>query len=120
MMTLFSDITSKGIGVRIDDLSLGLQGDKIEASADVDIAPFKLEEVMGQQKAMLEKLDVTAKLAIPRAVLDAVAALDPSFDPSTLDFAVMQGLLVEAEDGYTGELTVKEGAVVLNGNPLPL
>lgn len=120
MMTLFSDITSKGIGVRIDDLSLGLEGEKIEASADVDIAPFKIEEVMGQQKAMLEKLDVTAKLAIPKAVLEAVAALDPSFDPSTLDFAVMQGLLVEAEDGYTGELTVKEGAVVLNGNPLPL
>ncbi len=120
MMGMLGGLTGKGMGLEIDDLSIGLKGSKVQATADLDMQPFTMQEAMMQQQEMLQKVDLDAQLVIPTELLEAIATLDPEFDPSVLDVAVMQGMLVQDEQGYRGELTVKDGQVVLNGTPLPL
>lgn len=120
MMGMLGGLTGKGLGLEIDDLSIGLKGSKVSATADLDMQPFTMEEAMMQQQALLQKVDLDAQLVIPSELLDAISALDPEFDPSMLDFAVIQGMLVQDEQGYRGELAVKDGQVILNGTPLPL
>ncbi|WP_261843845.1 YdgA family protein [Aliamphritea ceti] len=120
MMGMMGGLTGKGLGLEIDDLSIGLKGSKVSATADLDMQPFTMQEAMMQQQALLQKVDLDAQLVIPTELLDAIATLDPEFDPSVLDVAVMQGMLVQDDQGYRGELTVKDGQVVLNGVPLPL
>ena len=120
MMGMMGGLTGKGLGLEIDDLSIGLKGSKVTATADLDMQPFTMQEVMMQQQPLLQKVDLDAQLVIPTELLDAIATLDPEFDPSVLDIAVMQGMLVQDEQGYRGELTVKNGQVLLNGTALPL
>ncbi|MBN3563833.1 DUF945 family protein [Aliamphritea spongicola] len=120
MMGMLGGLTGKGLGLEIDDLSIGLKGSKVSATADLDMQPFTMEEAMMQQQALLQKVDLDAQLVIPTELLDAISAIDPEFDASMLEIAVLQGMLVQDEQGYRGELTVKDGQVVLNGTPLPL
>lgn len=120
MMGMVGAVTGKGMGLEIDDLSIGLKGSKVTATADLVMDPFTMEEAMMDQQGMLQKVALDANLVIPNEMLEAISALDPEFDPSMLEIAVLQGMLVQDENGFRGELSVKDGQVVLNGTPLPL
>lgn len=120
MIGLFSELTRQGLGLEVTDLSVAMQGNQIAAKADMDLEPFEIQEVMAEQLVLLDKMDLDAQVVIPNEFLQTMASLDSEFDPSIMQFAVFQGVLVEDEQGFRGDFKVKDGVVTLNGVELPL
>jgi len=115
LVPLFSEVTQKGVSFSIEKISAIADGEALDAVAKLNMAPFSVEEAMTNRQALMQKVDLNAKLTVPKKFLQAM----PGYDSQQLGFFVAMGFLVDAGEYYDFKLAVQDGVVMLNDKKMP-
>lgn len=116
VMAAADQLSLQGVGLDITDLSVELEGHKAQGRAELDLAPFKVSEVLGFPPSVLEYVTLDARFKMPVAMEEAL--LSGSEQPGAIQQAVEADFMMKKGDNYEAELTIKDGEVSLNGKPV--
>lgn len=115
LLPAVGEVTKKGMEVDITKLSLTAGGASVLGDASLVMAPFSIEEIMLDREAIKKKAELDAKLSIPKQFLAQV----PGYDPQQLGFVVSMGFLVDNQESYDMKISMKEGQLEINDQPMP-
>jgi len=115
LLGMFSGITSKGIVFNVDNVEVEANDAQVKGDAQLNLAPFEVQEAMFDRQAFMQKVDLNAQLLLPKKFLEYL----PTYNPDQINFFVGMGFLVEEEENFSIKLVVKDGVVNLNGQPMP-
>jgi len=110
-------LTLKGIQAQVEDLSVHQGELKAEANAALELAPFKVSDVMMMPTAAIQYLTLDATAQFPAAMVNQL----PDYNPEQLERMVDMGFLQKTPEGdYRAELKINKGEATLNGQPMPM
>ena len=110
-------LTLKGIQAQVEDLSVRQGELKAEANAALELAPFKVSDVMMMPTAAIQYLTLDATAQFPAAMVNQL----PDYNPEQLERMVDMGFLQKTPEGdYRAELKINKGEATLNGQPMPM
>ena len=116
LMVVADSVTEKGMDADINELSIGWEGHKAQGSAGLDVAPFRVSEIMAQPDQIRKYLTLNAQFAVPAVMLEAM----PDYNPQQINMLVQMGFVQKQGDSYKVELTLEKGVAKLNGQIVPM
>ena len=116
MIALSDNITGKGIGLDLDELAVSWNGEKAYGNAELDLAPFSVPAIMENPMLIQQKVTLEAQLRVPAKMLEMV----PGYNPQDIEAMLGMGFIKKQDDDYLTELQIKDGAITLNGNLMPM
>ncbi|SIT07711.1 DUF945 family protein [Neptunomonas antarctica] len=116
LMVVADGVTRQGIGMDVNDLSVSWEGHKAQGSAELDLAPFAVSEIMSQPDKIRQYVTLNAQFTVPAAMLEAM----PDYNPRQINGLVQMGFVQKKGDEYQVELKVKGGVATLNGQVMPM
>lgn len=116
MIVVADSVTEKGMGADINEISIGWEGHKAQGSAELDVAPFRVSEIMAQPDKIRKYLTLNAQFAVPATMLEAL----PNYNPQQLNALVQMGFVQKKDQSYNVELNLEKGVMTLNGQPVPM
>jgi hypothetical protein len=116
LMVVADGVTGQGIGIDVNDLSVSWKGHKAQGSAELDLAPFAVSEIMSQPDKIRQYVTLNAQFTVPAAMLEAM----PDYNPRQINGLVQMGFVQKKDDDYQVELKVKDGVATLNGQVMPM
>jgi uncharacterized protein YdgA (DUF945 family) len=132
-----------GPSLALDPLSFRLDGEPFEGRVELTTNPARLPPVgalnLDNPLLVLGLIDADAELRLSKVLAQRLATLaakmqlgaDPSMPPDQLDYLaeaqsslmltmmIGQGVLIEDGNDYRCTITLNNGTVTLNGNPMP-
>ena len=73
----------------------------------------------GDARDMLQRSAGTAKISVPVTLLRRIMASSPDIE-ATLQYALQTGLVQRQRDVYVSDWRLRDGALRINGRPVPL
>lgn len=116
MVRVADSVTEKGIGADITELSVSWEGHKAQGDAELDVAPFRVSEIMAQPDQIRKYLTLNAQFAVPASMLEAM----PDYNPQQINMLVQMGFVQKKSDSYKVELSLEKGVAKLNGQTVPM
>jgi len=117
MMEALKNMVAKSPKLDINELSVVTPQGKVEADihfglpAEVDMGFFPL--------SLLPQIQGDANVRVPKAVIAFASAMQPGLDQQAEMLSQMGMLEVDGDD-YIAVFKMSEGAMTVNGNPVPL
>ncbi len=116
MARVADSVTEKGIGADMTELSVSWEGHKAQGDAELDVAPFRVSEIMAQPDQVRKYLTLNAQFAVPASMLEAM----PDYNPQQINMLVQMGFVQKKNDSYKVELSLEKGVAKLNGQTVPM
>ena len=116
LIVVADSVTEKGMGADINELSIGWEGRKAQGSAELDVAPFRVSEIMAQPDQIRKYLTLNAQFSVPAVMLEAM----PDYNPQQINALVQMGFVQKKDENYKVELQLEKGVAKINGQIVPM